>query len=162
MKTSMFYMYLTESDTGWGDEAFQKMNLVFRLPGIGDKWYLDAISVWEYSGDPAEFVCMKTEHGQFFIPAGPFPVEDLYNQSVSLDDARMRVAKILCIWLIHANSGLITDKTCAYLEELIQRFGESIREFCGKWYGCIKRELDIFDIRQSVRGRHYIALAANP
>ena len=77
MKTSMFYIYLTESDTCGEDKAFQKMNLVFRLPGMGNKWYLDAVSVWEYSGDPAEFVFMKTEHGQFFIPAGPFPTEDL-------------------------------------------------------------------------------------
>lgn len=135
------------------------MNLVFRLPGIGDFWCLNEISIWEYSGYPSEFIF---KNGSFLILPGSFPVRFLRNQYASLDDARLGVAKILISWLHSANNGLLTNETCAYLEELVSRFGESIREFCGKWYDCVKRELDIFDIGQSVRGRHRVAAAANP
>lgn len=158
----MFYMYLRDSDVGEADETFRKMNLVFRLPGIGDFWRLNEISIWEYSGDPAEFIFKNTQYRSFLVPPGSFSVRFLQNQYVSLDDARLGVAKILISWLYSANNGLLTNETCAYLEELVSRFGESIREFCGKWYDCVKREIDIFDIGQSVRGRHRVAAAANP
>lgn len=161
MKTSMFYLYMRDSDTNEDGEAFRKMNLVFRLPGIGDDWHLNEISIWEYSGDPAEFVFKRARHGVFIVPPGSFPIKFLQRQFTSLDDARLCIVSILACWLDSANHNLFTDETCAYLEELVSRFGESIMEFCGKWYGGVKRELDIFDIGQSVRGRHRLAAAAN-